>query len=59
MTNPHDAAKDNNPPTLLLCATCGKPIARGLHCVECIDRGLGPCTACEGASLLDIEEEGP
>jgi hypothetical protein len=41
--------------TALLCVACGKPIAKGNYCHECVDRGLGPCEGCEGRSLLDIE----
>jgi hypothetical protein len=53
---------DHNPKpptehTPLLCVACGKPIAKGNHCTECVNRGLGPCEACEGRSLLDVEEE--
>ena len=40
----------------LFCVACGNPIARGNYCMECVDRGLGPCEACEGLSLLDVEE---
>jgi len=39
----------------LLCVACGKPIAKGNYCRDCVDRGLGPCEACEGLSLLDVE----
>jgi len=42
----------------LLCVACGKSIARGNYCNECVDRGRGPCEACEGLSLLDLDEEG-
>jgi hypothetical protein len=42
---------------VLLCVACGKPITKGNYCNECIDRGLGPCEACEGRSLADLEEE--
>jgi hypothetical protein len=42
-------------PPQLLCVACGKPIAKGTYCRECVDRGLGPCEACEGLSLLDVE----
>jgi predicted amidophosphoribosyltransferase len=40
-----------------LCPSCGKPLVKGGgFCRECLDRGLGPCEACEGLPL-DIEEE--
>jgi hypothetical protein len=39
----------------LLCVICGAPIVTGIHCSQCIDRGLGPCEACEGLPLLDVE----
>jgi len=39
----------------LLCVICGAPIVTGNYCGQCIDRGLGPCEACEGLSLLDVE----
>jgi hypothetical protein len=35
-------------PTPLLCIGCGKPSTKGEFCRECLDRGLGPCEACEG-----------
>jgi len=41
----------------LRCIACGKLIAKGNYCRECVDRGLGPCDACEGLSLLDVEED--
>jgi hypothetical protein len=42
---------------VLLCIGCGKPSTKGEFCRECLDRGLGPCEACEGLSLLDVEEQ--
>jgi len=41
----------------LRCITCGKPIPSGCHCGECVDRGLAPCTACEGLSLAELDGE--
>jgi predicted amidophosphoribosyltransferase len=42
-----------------LCIGCGKPMTKGTgFCRECAERGLGPCEACEGLSLLDVEESG-
>jgi predicted amidophosphoribosyltransferase len=38
----------------LLCVGCGKPIAKGNYCHECVDR-FGFCEGCEGRSLLDVE----
>jgi hypothetical protein len=43
----------------LQCVACGKPIIKGNYCNECVDHGLGPCEACEGLSLLDVEEGAP
>src|SRR5262249_336859 len=39
------------------CIACGREMGRGDHCSECVARGLGPCEACEGASLFDVEED--
>jgi hypothetical protein len=41
----------------VLCVGCGQPIAKGNYCSECVHRGLGPCEACEGLPLLDVEED--
>ena len=42
----------------LLCIVCGAPAMPGNHhCVQCIERGFGPCEACEGIPLLNLEEE--
>jgi hypothetical protein len=42
---------------LLLCIVCGAPVMPGNHhCAQCIDRGFGPCTACEGIPL-EVEED--
>jgi hypothetical protein len=49
--------RDQGEKPKLLCVVCGKPTAKGNYCSECTDRGLGPCEACEGRSLLDVEEE--
>jgi hypothetical protein len=40
----------------LICIVCGASITKGNYCSQCIDRGFGSCDACEGMSLLDIEE---
>ena len=37
------------------CIICGEPILKGNYCRQCVDRGFGPCEACEGLSLLDVE----
>jgi hypothetical protein len=52
-TLPNDCPK----PPLQLCLGCGKPSPWGGFCRECLDRGLGPCEACEGRALLDVEED--
>jgi len=38
------------------CIICGKPIAKGNYCNECVDR-FGFCEGCEGRALADVEEE--
>jgi hypothetical protein len=48
---------DKNSAVPLLCVSCGRPIAKGLHCAECVNRGLAPCEACEGLSFEDLEED--
>jgi len=40
----------------LLCVICGTPIAKGIHCASCIDRGFGPCEVCEGLSSDEVED---
>jgi hypothetical protein len=53
----HDQDKKRKP--RLLCIACGKQIVNGHYCSECADRGLGPCEACEGLPLADVEEASP
>jgi hypothetical protein len=53
----HD--QDKKPEPRLFCLACGKPIINGLYCIVCTDRGLGPCEACEGRPLADVEEVSP
>jgi hypothetical protein len=38
------------------CLGCGRPLIKDGFCRECSERGLGPCEACEGLSLLEVEE---
>jgi len=40
------------------CVVCGALTKIGNHhCAQCIERGFGPCEACEGISLPDVEED--
>jgi predicted amidophosphoribosyltransferase len=51
-----NAADRDNPRSL--CLACGKLMTKGAgFCRECVDRGLGPCEACEGLSFENLEEE--
>jgi hypothetical protein len=45
------------PKAVQRCITCGAPIIRNNHCDACVARGFGPCEACEGRPLLDVEED--
>jgi predicted amidophosphoribosyltransferase len=55
MTEQTYAADRDSPRSL--CLACGKPMTKGAgFCRECAERGLGPCEACEGLPLLDVEE---
>jgi hypothetical protein len=49
--------QENIPKAIRRCVICGTPITKNNHCGECVARGFGPCEACEGLSLLEVEED--